>query len=298
MSPGPRGATPSRRCLRPLLLLAALCFTPPNGALAAAWEADDRPLLALVLDDLGWSAEAGERILDLPGALTLAVLPDTPVGERIATAGYAAGHEIILHQPMTPTLPMDPGPRHLSPDMDGTALQRVVLGNLAALPHRAGLSNHMGSLLTSQSAPMQAVMAAIAPKGVYFLDSRTTAATVAARTARDYAIPSISRDIFLDVVIDRRYIERALDAAVRLAERRGDAVVIGHPHAATLEVLARRLPALQQRLRLVTVSTVIAARTQARMMTADGEDAARPATLVGGERPAFGYPGGNLSVGE
>ncbi len=262
MSTGPRTPRPPCRLLLPLLLAAVLAPSPPrtaadDGMLPPAPPAP-RPRLALVLDDLGWSEHSAARVVALPGPVTIAVLPETPLGAEVAERGHAAGHEIILHQPMTPTLPMDPGPRSLSPDMDGGTLRRTVLANLDALPHHVGLSNHMGSLLTSLPDPMDAVMEAIAPRGVYFLDSRTTPDSVAARRARAHAIPTVARDVFLDVVIDRRLIAAALERAVRLAEERGHAVAIGHPHPATLDVLEARLPALRKRVRLVPVSELVA----------------------------------------
>lgn len=261
MSTGPRTPRPPCRLLLPLLLAAVLACSPPrtvadDGMLPPAPPAP-RPRLALVLDDLGWSERSAARVVALPGPVTIAVLPETPLGAEVAERGHAAGHEIILHQPMTPTLPMDPGPRSLSPDMDGGALRRTVLANLDALPHHVGLSNHMGSLLTSLPDSMDAVMEAIAPRGVYFLDSRTTPDSVAARRARAYAIPTVARDVFLDVVIDHRRIAAALERAVRLAEERGHAVAIGHPHPATLDVLEARLPLLRKRIRLVPVSELV-----------------------------------------
>lgn len=281
MSTGPRTRRPPCRLLLPLLLAAALACSPPRtaadeGMLAHA-PSPPRPRLALVLDDLGWSERSAGRVVALPGPVTLAVLPETPVGAAVAERGHAAGHEIILHQPMTPTLPVDPGPRSLSPDMDGRALRRTVLANLDALPHRVGLSNHMGSLLTSLPDSMDAMMEAIAPRGVYFLDSRTTPDSVAARSARAHAIPTVARDVFLDVVIDRRLIAAALERAVRLAEEQGHAVAIGHPHAATLDVLEARLPALRSRVRLVTVSELVAPAAAPRWAKGPEATGARPA---------------------
>ncbi|MDZ7826456.1 MAG: divergent polysaccharide deacetylase family protein [Gammaproteobacteria bacterium] len=61
---------------------------------------DRRGRLAIVIDDIGWTRAAGERVIALPGRLTLAVLPGTPAGAVISRHAHAAGHEVILHQPM------------------------------------------------------------------------------------------------------------------------------------------------------------------------------------------------------
>jgi polysaccharide deacetylase 2 family uncharacterized protein YibQ len=218
---------------------------------------DPRGRLAIVIDDIGWTRAAGERVIALPGRLTLAVLPGTPAGEVLSRRAHAAGHEVILHQPMAARGDAPLGPGALRAEASDDEITRIVAANLDALPHRVGLSNHMGSLLTAHEDSMRAVMRAAAPRGVYFLDSRTTADTVAQNTARALAVPTIRRDLFLDDDLDPEQIEAALDAALELAETRGHAVVIGHPHEVTLGALERRMAEIRQRVRLVPVSSLL-----------------------------------------
>lgn len=219
-----------------------------------------RPVLALVIDDLGWDASAGDRVVELPAPITVAVLPGTPSARRLADAAAGRGHEIILHQPMEALDARWPGPGAMSTRQDPDQLRRQLVENLAEIPHRVGVSNHMGSRLTAQAQAMNVVMDELAPRDLYFLDSRTTPDTVAFDAARAHAIPSTRRDVFLDVVIRREVIDRALTDALELAERRGHALAIGHPHAATLQVLEARMEEIRSRVELVPVSRLIEVR--------------------------------------
>ena len=57
---------------------------PLANVVGRAWSS--RPVLALVIDDLGWDAHAGDRVLELPAPITVAVLPGTPSTHRLAVA--------------------------------------------------------------------------------------------------------------------------------------------------------------------------------------------------------------------
>lgn len=236
---------------------------PTRSASRIAAPAPRTPRLAIVIDDVGWNRDAGRRVIALPGPLTLAVLPGTPVGTELSRAGFLAGHEIILHQPMAPVGAEAPGPGALLPDSSDDDVARIVAANLAAVPHRVGLSNHMGSLLTSRPDAMQQLMRSVAAQGIYFLDSRTTPVTVALDAARVASVPAIPRDVFLDNEPDQHAIEAALDAALALAARRGHAIAIGHPRPDTLLVLERRLPLLREQVELVPVSALVSAAAAA-----------------------------------
>jgi polysaccharide deacetylase 2 family uncharacterized protein YibQ len=103
----------------------------------------------------------------------------------------------------------------------------------------------MGSRLTRQRETMQRLMRVVRNRGnLYFVDSRTTPASVAVEAARAEGIPTLARDVFLDHSRDVDAIERQFDELVRLARARGTALAIGHPYPETLAVLERRLPRL------------------------------------------------------
>ena len=229
---------------RRVLLLASLVWMP---ALAMAiGPAASPPRIALVIDDLGADLEAGRRVLGLPGPLTCAFLPHTPHAATLAEAAHADGKEVILHQPMQAmdNLPLGPGGVYL--DTTERDFRETVTANLAAVPHAVGINNHMGSLLTRHPGHMTWLMTLMRERDAgYFLDSRTTAATVAERMAREQGVPTVRRDVFLDHQVDRDAIHAQFRRLVALAHRQGFAVGIGHPHPETLAVLERELTRLQ-----------------------------------------------------
>ena len=93
-------------------------------------------------------------------------------------------------------------------------------------------------------------MAALASRKLFFLDSRTTPATVVGRLAREMKVPTVARDVFLDDAAaeakDAGGAAGALDAAwgrlLEIAAKNGQAVLIAHPHRESVEFLARKLP--------------------------------------------------------
>lgn len=214
--------------------------------------------LAIIIDDIGYSASLGERSLNLPGDFTLAVLPQAPQGPRLARLGKALGKEIMLHNPMSNTrnLPLDAGA--LASGMNHQDFIRTLEENLGAIPEALGLNNHMGSQLTQETEPMGWLMQYLGEHGYYFIDSRTTAASQAWETARQYRVPSLKRDVFLDNERSVESVLRQLEQAIELARSRGYAVAIGHPYPETLTVLEQIEPLLEDAgVTLVPISTLL-----------------------------------------
>jgi len=94
---------------------------------------------------------------------------------------------------------------------------------------------------------------------LFYVDSRTTAATVAYDTAQRFGVPSGFRNVpFLDDVAEVGAVRRQLQIALRDARKKGDAIAIGHPHTATLQAMRDVLPeAKLQGVRLVFVSELV-----------------------------------------
>ncbi len=219
----------------------------------------DQPSLIIIIDDLGYELDAGQRAVALPGKINLAVLPHTPNGPEIARLGMAAGKEIMLHAPMTSLRKLPPGKGVLTPFMREEELRRTLARCLDSTPGVRGVNNHMGSLLTSRREPMTWVMEELAARGLYYVDSRTTGGTVAAVVANERGVPALSRSVFLDNEIDGTAIHYRFKEFLDVADAEGIAVAIGHPHPETLAYLRRQLPRLEgQGYQLKLASEVLA----------------------------------------
>lgn len=220
-----------------------------------------------MIDDLGQNPARDRRVLALPGPVALSILPDTPHARELAEAAHSAGKTVMLH------LPMDPagGPYAWHPGLATAELEKRLDAALQRVPHARGLNNHMGSRMTQQRPAMAWLMQRLLREHRFFIDSRTSAATVAAAEAQKAGLASLSRDIFLDDDQSPAAVAAQFDAALRLARKQGSALMIGHPHPATLELLERELPRLkQQGFELINVEMLIALRGN-RAMAAHGK---------------------------
>src|SRR5690606_14684970 len=92
-----------------------------------------------------------------------------------------------------------------------------------------------------------------AVRDLMFLDSRTTAATVAYGMAREARIPAAKRDVFLDHVPEPEALEREFQRALTIAARQGHAVIVAHPYDVSLEFLGRHLRRLPAGVSLVSL---------------------------------------------
>ena len=149
-------------------------------------------------------------------------------------------------------------PIELRVGMTSREVESDLAGMLETVPHAAGVNNHQGSRATADPALMSALMPALQQRGLFFIDSRTTAATVAFDAAKRAGVRSASRKVFLDDTPNRAAILAQLELAARDAARDGYAIAIGHPHPATIAALAEGVPRLEARgIRLVFASDVV-----------------------------------------
>jgi len=143
--------------------------------------------------------------------------------------------------------------------MSSAEISDVLNSMLRSVPYAAGVNNHQGSLATSNPQLMAELMPLLRSHRLFFIDSRTTAATVAYDSAQAAGVPCAFRNVpFLDDVQEPGAIRRQLELAVKDARERGYAVAIGHPHPTTLRALAEFLPQAEaQGVHLVHVSDLV-----------------------------------------
>lgn len=187
--------------------------------------------IVIIIDDAGRSVENTKRYAALPFPITIAVLPKQPQSRACADAVRAAGKEVILHQPMqAENLALDPGPGKITAEMTTYEIARTIKENLAELgPGVRGMNNHEGSLITANEIKIGAVLDVCDETGVYFLDSRTTAATKAPQAALERDIRIFEKaGPYLDNDIDRAKMIERIRETLAYANRNGRAIVIGH----------------------------------------------------------------------
>jgi hypothetical protein len=225
-------------------------------------EPGGKPLIAVIIDDMGLDKKRAERVLQLPGPLTISFMSYAEDLDRQTAEARARGHELMMHVPMEPIGEgIDPGPGalliHLSPE----ELHKRVTDDLGRFKGYVGINNHMGSKFTAYGPGMQIVMEELHRQGLLFVDSMTTDRSVGIETARQAGVPAVERNVFLDNDSDAASIRNQLVKLEDLARRKGSAIAIGHPRDATIAALAAWLPTLNQKgLALVPVTAVVRAR--------------------------------------
>jgi len=229
---------------------------PPTNAGRPAWQqyakavpaTEGRPMIAIVIDDMGIDKADSARVIDLPPAITIAFMTYAKDLARQAAAARAAGHELWLHVPMEPLDgELDAGPHALKTSLTPEENRQRLDWALAQLDGYVGINNHMGSRFTSSEAEMKPVLAEVKARGLAFLDSRTTAATVAGRMASEMGVPHIDRDVFIDNDETVEAVLVQLRRTEEIALKRGRALAIGHPHATTIAALLKWLPTLKEK---------------------------------------------------
>jgi uncharacterized protein len=233
-------------------------FTPIAGVKNSSGK-DGNARLAIIMDDLGSDRAAAEAIFALGYPLTISVLPNHEHSAEIAEEAHRRGLQVMLHLPMQSVANETPEGQELHPGMPAQEVAALVDQFLQNVPDAAGVNNHQGSQATADAALMDELMPVLRDHHLFYVDSRTTAATVAYDTAQDFGVRSAFRNVpFLDDLAEVAAVRKQLQLALRGAREKGEAVAIGHPHPATLQALREVLPQAQrQGVRLVLASELV-----------------------------------------
>jgi hypothetical protein len=218
-----------------------------SGKLVSRWKVHEvRRILhaAIIIDDLGGNLATTHELLALPYSLTFSVLPHLRASTETAREAHHAGREVMLHLPMQPEASShtSPGEGEIRVGMTHLEVEHVIESDLASVPMAAGVNNHMGSRATADPRLMALVMKSLAGRRLFFVDSRTTAGSVAFDAARRQGLPAFYRSVFLDDTESVSYTLGQLRQFRRVLEEQGAALAIGHPYPTTIATLAKFLP--------------------------------------------------------
>jgi polysaccharide deacetylase 2 family uncharacterized protein YibQ len=278
--------TPAYRDDKPVVLVPspeaaeeekAIIPAPPPGNRRPAWKryaalsplegvagGRTRPMIAIVIDDMGLSPRRTKDALTLAAPVTFSFLPYGDHLEAYAAQARRSGHEVLVHMPMESLNDWaNPGPNALLTWLDDAELRRRLRWNLGRLSGFVGINNHMGSRFSTDAHGMAMVMEAMAARGLLYLDSRTVTGSLGGEMARARGVPTVERDVFLDNQRTAQAIRAQLARLEDKARQNGLAVAIGHPHQVTIMVLRDWLATIARRGFVIVPITAIAERQRA-----------------------------------
>jgi polysaccharide deacetylase 2 family uncharacterized protein YibQ len=216
--------------------------------------------VAIIIDDLGYNNHKADEFLKIDAKLTFSIFPLAPNSISIAQKANAMGKDVMLHLPMEPYRypEKNPGNGALLLSMSDEKLLEILDIDIMSVPFIKGINNHMGSRFTEDRKKMMIVLKRIEKRGLFFLDSLTSSDSVGYKLAKEIGLDTAARDIFLDNEKDIEYIIAQIDKLVRISQRRGYAIGIGHPYPSTIEALKRMIPEFEAKgIEVVPISHLV-----------------------------------------
>ncbi len=225
----------------------------------------EKPKLALVIDDLGYSLTYGQQAFELTGKHTYSIIPNSVYAQKLSVIGQQQNKELMMHLPMqSSSNKAHQETNALNAGMNENTLIESTQKLLNDMPHISGINNHMGSYLTKFDYFMRPVMETIFKHNpqLYFLDSRTSAASKAYSVARRSGLKATKRNVFLDHSKAASDIKFQFKVWLKKAQDGHPAIAIAHPTKATLSILAPLLEAEKDNFEFVTLSQYLSKKQE------------------------------------
>ncbi|HIP20768.1 MAG TPA: divergent polysaccharide deacetylase family protein [Sulfurimonas sp.] len=191
--------------------------------------------LAIIIDDVGTKSQV-KAIKSLGLPLTMSFLP--PSKARPNSAKLAKLENLyMVHLPMEAKNWSAEEPNTLRIHDRQNVISARIKEIKKLFPKVKYINNHTGSKFTSNEIAMNRLIFALNANNIFFVDSRTTAQTKAPKVLKNFGLKYVSRDVFLDHHMDKKYVLKQIKQAIKIAKSHGTAIAIGHPHKNTLQAL-------------------------------------------------------------
>ncbi len=194
-----------------------------------------KPKLAIIIDDVQTASQV-RAIKSLHLNVTMSFLP--PRAARPNSAKLASHEKFyMVHLPMEAMHFSAEEPHTLRIHDSQQKISARIKTIKKLFPRVRYINNHTGSKFTANEVAMNRLIFALNANHIHFIDSRTTAKTMAPKVLKNFGLKYVARDVFLDHHMDKPYILKQIKKAIAVAKAHGSAIVIGHPYKNTLQAL-------------------------------------------------------------
>lgn len=218
--------------------------------------------IAIIIDDFGYYDNSTvDQFLNLDYDITVSIIPGQKHSNKIVELARAQQKAYMIHLPMeAEEEKVEQGDFTILTSLPDTVIAERVENAINAIPGAVAINNHMGSRTTADARVMGVVLKKVKDNQKIFIDSHTSAHSVVPKIASQKNVKYEVNNGFLERKRgeDKDYIRGKLAAIAKIAQKRGKAIVIGHPYEETIKVLSEELPKLEkQGFKIVPITEVI-----------------------------------------
>lgn len=216
--------------------------------------------VAIIIDDLGYDLDSINVIISLNKPITVSILPDATFAQQTAEVAESHGLEVMLHLPMESINSQGNNGSgfEITSRMTQQEIFTILQECLSLLPNIKGVNNHMGSLITQDREIMKLILSELKTRSLFFIDSRTSNKSIAFKLASEMGLTAGQRDIFLDSDPGPSSLQKQLQELIKLCQRKGKLIAIGHPYPETLAFLPKAFQEIEKAdLEVVPVSEIL-----------------------------------------
>ena len=203
--------------------------------------------ICLIIDDFGYNLNSVvKQFLKLDIPATFAIIPGHAYSRRVADLASKEGFEIMIHMPME-SKDFLPGEDDfiLSKRMTREEIRSRLSNAFHEIPQAKGVNNHQGSDATESRRVMRIVAEVLKAEGKYFIDSKTSAKSVAVDQMKQAKVPVAVRAVFVDYEDQQDIVAKQLKQLAKMSREKGMAIGIAHPRINTLTVFRKEIPRLK-----------------------------------------------------
>ena len=196
----------------------------------------DRAKLVIVIDDISHKYQLN-YIKSLPFKVTPSIFPPSKMNMHSNKLAKNLKHYMV-HLPLQSNSKIL---NRMHKTIFITNSNKEIRARVAEIkrlfPNVKFLNNHTGSIFTQNYKKSKVLYKALLDNNITFVDSRTTQRSQFKRLSREFNKPYYKSDLFIDNNLNISYILNQIRKGVLIAKKRGNAIIIGHPHKETFKAL-------------------------------------------------------------